>query len=104
MIAGFLGLLLAPVMLPVAWAALIGFGFCSFPLVLAVIGNSGSSVAETTALSSLSQSVGYSLAAIGPFAIGMLRSATGDWIVPMTALLVTAIGQLVVGVALTVRR
>ncbi|MGY3676467.1 MFS transporter [Streptomyces sp. TE33382] len=104
MLAGFTGLLLAPVALPVAWAVLVGFGLCSFPLVLAVIGNSGSSPAETTALSSLSQSLGYLIAALGPFAVGLLRSAYGGWTLPMAALIVTAAAQLAVGMALSAQR
>ena len=104
MLAGFTGLLLAPVALPLAWAVLVGFGLCSFPLVLAVIGNSGSSPAETTALSSLSQSLGYLVAALGPFAVGLLRSASGGWTLPMAALLVTAAAQLAVGMALSAQR
>ncbi|WP_328512724.1 MFS transporter [Streptomyces sp. NBC_00376] len=104
MLAGFTGLLIAPVDLPVMWALLVGLGLCSFPLVLAVIGNSGSSPAETTALSSLSQSLGYLVAALGPFAIGLLRSASGGWTLPMAALLVTAAAQLVIGMALSTQR
>ncbi|MEE1789273.1 MFS transporter [Streptomyces sp. BE308] len=104
MLAGFTGLLIAPVAMPVVWAVLVGLGLCSFPLVLAVIGNSGSSPAETTALSSLSQSLGYLVAALGPFAVGLLHSASGNWTLPMAALLVTAAAQLVVGTALSTRR
>ncbi|MFH8476954.1 hypothetical protein [Streptomyces sp. NPDC018000] len=104
MLAGFTGLLLAPVALPVVWAVLVGFGLCSFPLVLAVIGNSGSSPAETTALSSLSQCLGYMVAALGPFAVGLLRSASGGWTLPMAALLVTAATQLAVGIAHSSRK
>ncbi|WP_297609598.1 MFS transporter [Nocardia sp.] len=101
MIAGFAGLLLAPVSEPVLWAVLCGLGMCSFPLVLSVIGKSGSSAAETTALSSLSQSLGYLLAAVGPFAIGLLHSSSSGWTLPMAVLLMTAIAQLVVGLALS---
>ncbi|MER5987937.1 MFS transporter [Streptomyces sp. NPDC001787] len=104
MLAGFTGLLVAPVALPVVWAVLVGLGLCSFPLVLAVIGSSGSSPAETTALSSLSQSLGYLVAALGPFAVGLLHSASGGWAMPMAALLVTAAAQLVIGMALSARR
>ncbi|MFB7213119.1 MFS transporter [Streptomyces sp. NPDC056255] len=104
MLAGFTGLLIAPVDLPVVWAVLVGLGLCSFPLVLAVIGNSGSSPAETTALSGLSQSLGYLVAALGPFAVGLLRSASGGWTLPMAALLVTAAAQLVIGMALSTQR
>ncbi|MFF4410104.1 MFS transporter [Streptomyces sp. NPDC001404] len=101
MLAGFTGLLLAPVALPMVWAVLVGLGMCSFPLVLAVIAQSGSSPAETTALSTLSQSLGYLLAALGPLAVGLLHGATGGWTAPMAALLVTAAAQLVAGVLLS---
>ncbi|MFG3283428.1 MFS transporter [Streptomyces sp. NPDC048111] len=101
MLAGFLGFLLAPLAMPLIWAVLVGLGLCSFPLVLAVIGNSGSSPAETTALSSLSQSLGYLVATLGPFAVGLLHSASGGWTLPLLALLVTASAQLVVGLALS---
>ncbi|MDJ0462581.1 MFS transporter [Streptomyces sp. H27-C3] len=104
MLAGFTGLLVAPVALPVVWAVLVGLGLCSFPLVLAVIGSSGSSPAETTALSSLSQSLGYLVAALGPFTLGLLRSASGGWTLPMASLLVTAAAQLVIGMALSARQ
>ena len=60
--------------------------------------------AETTALSSLSQSLGYLAAALGPFAVGLLRSASGGWTLPMAALLVTAAAQLAVGMALSAQR
>ncbi|MFE7122213.1 MFS transporter, partial [Streptomyces sp. NPDC057654] len=83
MLAGFAGLLAAPTSLPLLWAVLVGLGLCSFPLVLAVIGDSGSTPAETTALSTLSQSLGYLVAALGPFAVGLLHSASGGWTVPM---------------------
>ncbi|MFI9235974.1 MFS transporter [Streptomyces sp. NPDC053079] len=103
MLAGFGGLLVAPVALAWVWAVLVGLGLCSFPLVLAVIAQSGGSPAETTALSTLAQSAGYLLAALGPLAVGLLHGATGGWAAPMTALLVTAGAQLAVGAALTRR-
>ncbi|MGC0415786.1 MFS transporter [Embleya sp. AB8] len=104
MLIGFTGLLLAPVALPVLWAATVGVGFCSFPLVLSVIGGSGSGAAETTALSTLAQSLGYAVAATGPFALGLMHGATGGWTVPMAALVVTAVGQLLVGLVLSANR
>ncbi|MFQ6198941.1 MFS transporter [Streptomyces sp. NPDC000405] len=101
MLAGFAGLLVAPMALPLVWAVLVGLGLCSFPLVLAVIARSGSGPAQTTTLSTLSQSLGYLLAALGPLAVGLLHSATGGWTAPMALLLATAAAQLVVGIALT---
>ncbi|MCC3774599.1 MFS transporter [Streptomyces sp. UNOB3_S3] len=104
MLAGFAGLLVAPMALPLVWAVLVGLGLCSFPLVLAVIARSGSGPAQTTALSTLSQSLGYLLAALGPLAVGLLHDATGGWTAPMALLLATAAAQLAVGTALTRRR
>ncbi|MEU8585132.1 MFS transporter [Streptomyces abikoensis] len=101
MLVGFAGLLVAPMALPLVWAVLVGLGLCSFPLVLAVIARSGSGPAQTTALSTLSQSLGYLLAALGPLAVGLLHSATGGWTAPMALLLGTAAAQLAVGIALT---
>ncbi|MBF6053921.1 MFS transporter, partial [Streptomyces eurocidicus] len=103
MLAGFGGLLVAPVALPWVWAVLTGLGMCSFPLVLAVIARSGGSPAETTALSTLAQSLGYLVAALGPLAVGLLHGATGGWTAPMALLLATAAAQLAVGVALSRR-
>ncbi|MBB4891982.1 CP family cyanate transporter-like MFS transporter [Streptomyces olivoverticillatus] len=103
MLAGFGGLLVAPVALPLVWAVLVGAGLCSFPLVLTVIAGSGGSAAETTALSTLSQSAGYLLAALGPLAVGLLHGATGGWGAPMAVLVGTAAAQLAVGMALTRR-
>ncbi|WP_405716519.1 MULTISPECIES: MFS transporter [unclassified Streptomyces] len=99
--AGYLGLLCAPLALPVLWAVLTGFGLGAFPLVLAVIGASGRSAQETAALSTFSQSTGYLLASVGPMGIGLLRSATGDWTLPLAVLLALAALQLLVGLRLT---
>ncbi|GAA2707037.1 MULTISPECIES: MFS transporter [Streptomyces] len=104
MLAGFAGLLAAPVALPVLWAVLVGIGLSSFPLVLAVIARSGGDAAQTTALSTLAQSAGYLLATGGPLAFGLLHDATGGWRAPMLLLLVTAAAQLVAGVALARHR
>ncbi|MDT0452307.1 MFS transporter [Streptomyces hesseae] len=101
MLTGFTGLLVAPMAMPLVWAVLVGLGLCSFPLVLTVIAQSGSGPAQTTALSTLSQSLGYLLAASGPLAVGLLHDATGGWTAPMGLLLATAAAQLAAGIALT---
>ncbi|MFJ2379015.1 MFS transporter [Streptomyces sp. NPDC087769] len=102
--AGYLGLLCAPLALPVLWAVLTGFGLGAFPLVLAIIGASGRSAQETAALSTFSQSTGYLLASVGPLGIGLLRSATGGWVLPLAVLLALAALQLFVGLRLTLTR
>lgn len=102
--AGYLGLLCAPLALPVLWAVLTGFGLGAFPLVLAIIGASGRSAQETAALSTFSQSAGHLLASVGPLGIGLLRSATGGWALPLVVLLALAALQLFVGLRLTLTR
>lgn len=41
---------------------------------------------ETTQLSGMAQSVGYLLAAGGPFVAGVLAETTGDWQAPLIML------------------
>lgn len=50
-------------------------------------------------LSGMAQAFGYSLAAIGPFAIGALHDWSGDREVPLAALLAVTLPLLVAGVA-----
>jgi CP family cyanate transporter-like MFS transporter len=101
MAAGVASLLVLPVSLAAVPAALLGFGLGIFPLVMVLISRSGRSTAETTAMSTLAQSVGYLLATAGPFGMGLLHSATGDWTAPLLLLLGIALIQVVVGHLLT---
>jgi CP family cyanate transporter-like MFS transporter len=93
------GLALAPAVAPGLWVVLIGLGMGMFPLALVVISLRTSSTADTARLSAMAQSIGYLLAATGPFAFGVLREATGTWTVSMGVLvgllaLLTALGYL----------
>ena len=47
----------------------------------------------------MSQSVGYSLAALAPLAVGALHGATGSWTPALILLLALVVPQLVIGVA-----
>ena len=96
MVLGLAALLVLPVGLAFVSAILLGFGLGIFPLVMVMISRSGSSTAETTALSTLAQSSGYLLATIGPFGMGLLHSATGGWTLPLALLLAVALVQVVV--------
>ncbi|KRE66571.1 MULTISPECIES: MFS transporter [Micrococcaceae] len=101
MAVGILALLVLPVGLAAAPAVLLGFGLGIFPLVMVMISRSGTSTAETTALSTLAQSSGYLLATVGPFGMGLLHSATGGWILPLVLLLALALVQIVVSHLIT---
>jgi CP family cyanate transporter-like MFS transporter len=50
-------------------------------------------------LSGMAQAVGYTLAAIGPFAFGALHDATDGWDLPLAALLAATVPLLAAGVA-----
>ncbi len=99
--------ILSMLVLPLDWtpltAVLLGFGLGIFPLVMVMISRSGRTTAETTALSTVAQSVGYLLATAGPFAMGLLHSSTGSWTLPLALLLAVAVAQVAVGHLLTAR-
>jgi len=101
MAVGIAALLVLPVALAAVPAVLLGFGLGIFPLVMVMISRSGTSTAETTALSTLAQSSGYLLATAGPFGMGLLHSATGGWSLPLGLLLALALVQIVVSHMIT---
>lgn len=94
-VLGFLALLVLPVELSLVSSILIGLGFGVFPLVMLMLSRSGGSAEETTALSTVAQSVGYLIAALGPFALGLLQGALGSWTLGLAIVLVFAVVQLV---------
>jgi CP family cyanate transporter-like MFS transporter len=96
--AGLLGILLAPMSAPYVWTVLLGLGQnASFPLALMLIVLRGGSVATTERLSTLSQSVGYGLAALAPLAVGALHGLTHSWTPALILLLGLVAPQLLVG-------
>ncbi|MEU4693612.1 MFS transporter [Actinoplanes sp. NPDC023714] len=73
------GLLAAPD-LAVLWAAVAGLGQgAALVTALTLISLGGRDHAETTRLSGMAQSLGYLLAASGPFLAGLLAEQTGTW-------------------------
>jgi CP family cyanate transporter-like MFS transporter len=94
---GYLGLIFAPVAGAWVWAVAVGAGASTFPLVLTLIGLRARTAAGTAALSGFTQSVGFSVAAIGPLGMGVLYDLTGGWTLPLSALLVLVVPQLVAG-------
>ncbi len=81
--AGTLGLLLAPlppVVGPWAWAALVGIGSgAGFPLGLAVVAWRTPDAAASAATSGMALGVGYTVAGIGPFVMGVLIDLTAGY-------------------------
>ncbi len=99
---GYAGLLLDASGVAWLWAALVGAGTSIFPLVLAQIGLRARTPEGTAALSGFTQSVGYLLAAPGPFVVGLLYDRTGDWTAPL--LLLIGLNVVLALVALLVAR
>lgn len=82
-----LGLIFLP-SLAVVWAALLGFGSgASMILGLTFIGLRTRSAEQAGALSGMSQSIGYLMAAVGPMVLGAIRDWQQGWSV---ALLIAA--------------
>jgi MFS transporter, CP family, cyanate transporter len=94
---GYVGLWLAPVGGAWVWAVAVGIGATTFPFILTLIGLRARTPAGTAALSGFTQSVGYLIAAIGPFGIGVLHDASGGWALPLWVLLALCVPQYVVG-------
>ncbi len=95
---GFLGVLLAPMAAPYLWAALLGVGLgAGFALALLFTVLRARTSAETARLSAIAHTIGYTLAAAGPFVVGALHSATGTWAAALVVLLVACAGQVVTG-------
>lgn len=96
---GYLGLIIAPHGGAWVWALVVGTGTCTFPLVLTLIGLRTRTPAGTAALSGFTQSVGYLIAVIGPFGVGIIHDATGSWRAPLIVLLALCLPQYVAGMA-----
>ncbi|WP_346385237.1 MFS transporter [Nocardioides sp.] len=94
---GYCALLVAPHDLALLGALLVGTGTVTFPIVLVLIGLRSRTPQGTAALSGFTQSMGYLLAALGPFGISTLHDATGGWTIPLLVLIVLMVPQVLVG-------
>ena len=94
---GYAALLVAPQALAVPAAVLVGIGACTFPLILVLIGLRSRTPAGTAALSGFTQSLGYLLAAAGPFAVGVLHDATDGWTASLLLLMALCLPQVLLG-------
>jgi CP family cyanate transporter-like MFS transporter len=100
-VVGFAGLIAMPHDGAAAWATLIGLGTGMFPLALVLIALRTETADGTAALSSFTQSVGYLIAGVGPFMVGLLYDATGSWTPPLAILTVLVAPQALVWLALS---
>jgi MFS transporter, CP family, cyanate transporter len=99
--AGLLGLLLAPGA-ALLWVVLIGLGqggALGLALVLPVLRARGARL--VAALTAMSLCVGYTVAAAGPWVLGVVHDATGSWTPAVVVLLVVTLAQLAPGLPAT---
>ena len=96
-LVGVVGLLVAPAAAPWLWMFCVGVGMGVFALAVALISLRSASAADTRALSTMTQSVGYLIAALGPLGFGMLHSLTGGWTVSLSVLLAILLAEVVIG-------
>jgi CP family cyanate transporter-like MFS transporter len=97
-LAGVLGLLLAPDAGTWLWAVLLGVGMGVFPVAVAVISLRTRTSRDTRQLSTMTQGIGYLLAAVGPLVFGILHGATGNWTASLLFMFVGIALQIVIGI------
>jgi CP family cyanate transporter-like MFS transporter len=96
---GALGLLVAGSTASTLWVVLLGLGQgASFSLALTFFALRAPDPGHAAALSGMAQSVGYLLAAGGPFLFGVLRDVTDAWKVPLALLLTVTMCLLIAGI------
>ncbi len=96
--AGALGLLVAAETATALWVVLLGLGQgACFSLALTFFALRAPDSEHAAALSGMAQTVGYLLAAVGPFLFGLLRDTTHAWTVPLALLLAVAVCLLLTG-------
>jgi CP family cyanate transporter-like MFS transporter len=95
---GLLGVLLVPGAEVVSMVLLGAGQGASLGLSLTLIALRSPDAAHAAQLSGMAQSVGYLVAALGPFAVGALHDLTGGWTVPFLLLFAALAVQGVSGV------
>ncbi|MGW3945586.1 MFS transporter [Micrococcus endophyticus] len=94
---GYVGMLAAPVAGVWLWAAVLGLGGFAFPTVITLLAARTRDPHVTARLSGFAQPAGYVLAAIGPFAVGLLHDLTGGWTLVLVLLAASGVVMAAVG-------
>ena len=95
---GYVGLWLAPGTVPLLWAVLLGIGGCCFPTAIALIPARSRTPLVTARLSGFVQPLGYFIAGLGPFVLGVVHEQVGAWDGILIVLVGTAVLMGVLGV------
>lgn len=96
-VVGNMGMVFAPMKLPILWTILSGLGPASFPISLTLVNIRARTMAGAAALSSFGQGAGYTFACLGPLLFGLVFDLTGGYFWPMmiivAALVLGSIGS-----------
>ena len=95
---GYVGLWQAPSTVPLLWAVLLGIGGCCFPTAVALIPARSRTPLVTARLSGFVQPLGYFIAGLGPFVLGVVHEQVGSWDGILIVLVCTAVLMGVLGV------
>jgi MFS transporter, CP family, cyanate transporter len=98
---GVLGLLWAPASLPWIWAAALGVGLGTLSLVMTLVPLRVPERASITAVSAMTQGVGYALAGAVGAGIGAVYAASGEWWPMLLIVLALIAVQTAAGVRVT---
>jgi len=96
-LAGYLGLILVPMVGTWFWVLLAGSGPLVFPLCLVLINLRTRTHHSAVALSGFVQGLGYTLGAVGPLLVGVLHEVTGGWMWPLVFLIATVLAGVFAG-------
>ena len=104
-IAGLIGLAVAPAAAPLLWAVLLGIGQGgTFPLAISLIVLRTRSAGEVPTLSAMAHAIGYTMSATGPLIMGGIFGATGSWAPALYFVVAVAAAQFVLGLLAGRRR
>jgi MFS transporter, CP family, cyanate transporter len=91
------GLVAVPGAAP-GWVALFALGQgASFSLAVSLIALRSPNASRSADLSGMAQAIGYTIAAAGPLAVGMLHGAVGGWTLPLVFILVLCLPMALTG-------
>jgi len=96
--AGWIGIALGPMSLVAVWSVILGLGLGgSFGLALTMIVLRSRDAHTGAQLSGMAQSIGYTVASLGPFGVGLARDWSDGWAAPTALFAALAAGALVCG-------
>lgn len=78
-VAGFVGLLIAPTVVPLVWVVFTALSTLTFTLMLTLIPFRSENHVTATQLSGLVQTFGYLIAGVGPLLVGFLHDIAQSW-------------------------